>query len=73
MKIKFLTPAQHDSDIYAPGDTADLPNAQAKVLIDHGLAESVAAANATEKTAAAEKSAASAALIAAEKSEDKLV
>lgn len=39
MRIKFLQPTQHDADVYAIGDKADLPPAAAKVLIAIGHAE----------------------------------
>lgn len=41
MKVKFLTPVQHDRTSHAVGDTADLPGAAAKSLIDCGAAEEV--------------------------------
>lgn len=39
MKVKFLSPVQHDADRYQPGDTADLPKAAAEQLIAVGAAE----------------------------------
>ena len=55
MKVKFLTPVQHDAANYAVGDTADVPNPAAKLLISTGAAEPFdpAAAKLAEVTAAA--------------------
>ena len=39
MKIKFIDPVQHDAKLYQPGETADLPSAAAKTLIECGAAE----------------------------------
>ena len=39
MKIKFLSPVNAGTEVYAVGDTADLPHAQAKELIVCGAAE----------------------------------
>ncbi|MBC7600532.1 MAG: hypothetical protein H7238_16150 [Polaromonas sp.] len=39
MKIKFLTPVQHDAAVYAPGEIGDLPKNAAQILIDGGAAE----------------------------------
>lgn len=67
MKVKFLSPVNAGSDLYAVGDTADLPNAQAKELIacgaaeqfDPGAAKAAAKAEAeAEAKAAAEQAAA---------------
>ena len=41
MKVKFLSPVQHDRTSHAVGDTADLPGAAAKSLIDCGAVEEV--------------------------------
>ena len=55
MKVKFLSAVAHDNKPFAEGDTADLPTAAAKALIDGGAAEP---ANAGAEKAAAEKAAA---------------
>ena len=39
MKIRFLTPVQHNAELYAPGVVGDLPKKAAQVLIDCGAAE----------------------------------
>lgn len=39
MKIKFLSPVNAGTEVYAIGDTANLPHAQAKELIVCGAAE----------------------------------
>lgn len=39
MKIKFLSPVNHDLIEYVEGDTLDLPAAQARALIGVGAAE----------------------------------
>ena len=39
MKVKFLTPVQHDATSYAVGESAELPSAAAKGLISAGAAE----------------------------------
>ena len=41
MKVKFLSLVQHDRTSHAVGDTADLPGAAAKALIECGAAEAV--------------------------------
>jgi len=41
MKVKFLSPVQHDARLHQPGETADLPRATAESLIDAGAAEPV--------------------------------
>lgn len=41
MKIKFLTPVQHDAQSYQIGETAELPGKAANSLIDCGAAEQV--------------------------------
>ena len=68
MKVKFTTPVQHDADVYAAGDTADLPNAAAKPLIECGAAVAFdpAAAKAAAKleAEAADKAVAEAKVIA---------
>lgn len=39
MKIRFITPVQHDARVYQVGENADLPKAAAEQLIDCGAAE----------------------------------
>ena len=39
MKVKFLTPVQHDTQSYQAGESAELPGKAAKSLIDCGAAE----------------------------------
>lgn len=39
MKVKFLTPVQHDAESFQPGDTADLPTKAANALIECGAVE----------------------------------
>ena len=60
MKIKFLSPVNAGTELYAVGDTADLPHAQAKELIVCGAAEQYdpAAAKAMAKAEADAKAAA---------------
>ena len=62
MKVKFLSPVNAGTEVYSVGDTAELPNPQAKELIACGAAEQFdpGAAKAAAKaeaaaTAAAEK------------------
>ena len=50
MKVKFLTPVQHDAQLYSEGDTADLPTPAAKQLIDNGAAEEVSSSKAKADT-----------------------
>lgn len=60
MKVKFLSPVNAGAEVYSVGDTADLPNAQAKELIACGAAEQYdpAAAKAAAKAEAEAKAAA---------------
>ena len=44
MKVRFLTPVQHDRNLHAVGETADLPSAAAQALVKGGAAEPVDAA-----------------------------
>jgi hypothetical protein len=39
MKVKFLSPVNAGTEVHSVGDTADLPNTQAKELIACGAAE----------------------------------
>ena len=41
MKVKFLTPVQHDAQSYQIGESAELPGKAANLLIDCGAAEQV--------------------------------
>ena len=54
MKIKFLSPVNAGSEQHQVGDTADLPNAQARELLACGAAEQFdpAAAKAAAKAEA---------------------
>lgn len=54
MKVKFLGPVQHDADLYQEGDTADLPDAAAKALIEAKAAVDLNAEKAAAKAAKAE-------------------
>lgn len=60
MKVKFLSPVNAGTEVYSVGDTADLPNAQAKELIACGAAEQFdpGAAKAAAKAEAEAKAAA---------------
>lgn len=49
MKVTILHPANHDGQRHAPGDTVDLPKADAAALIACGSAETPAEAAAEEK------------------------
>lgn len=53
MKVKFLSPVQHNADRFEIGDTADLPKPAAEQLIAAGAAETLDAA--TAKAAAKAK------------------
>ena len=39
MKVKFISPVNAGTKVYSVGDTADLPNPQARELIACGAAE----------------------------------
>ncbi len=54
MKVKFLSPVQHNADRFEIGDTADLPKAAAEQLIAVGSAETLdaSAAKAAARRAA---------------------
>ena len=76
MKVKLLTPVQHDATSYAVGESAELPGASAKSLISAGAAEQLDPdAAKLEAAAAAElaEAAAAAALSEAEQANGKLV
>lgn len=52
MKVKFLTPVQHDGKDFAEGESADLPAPAAKQLIEVGAAESAESAKERAKARA---------------------
>ena len=67
MKVKFLTPVQHNLDDFQPGDTADLPQDAARALVQCGAAEEVTSLRSKAQAEAAEKAAAE--KLAAEKAD----
>lgn len=52
MKVTILHPVNHDGQRHAPGDTVDLPKADAAALIACGSAEAAAEAKSDAKTPA---------------------
>lgn len=54
MKITILQPVSHDGQHYAPGDSADLPKADAAALIACGAAEKPQEPVAEDETPAAD-------------------
>ena len=52
MKVKFLTPVQHDKEVFQDGDTAEMTIKEAKALIEVGAAEEAGVKAKDEKPAA---------------------
>lgn len=68
MKVKILTPVQHDARSYPAGEIADLPRAAAESLVDCGAAQPMdtAADRAAAKAEAQARADAEAAQLVAE-------